>query len=133
MLFWSYLRGENQPPSACVEIVESRLRRMLQPIIRQIQVDEDFYLRQNPDVLEKVKSGELRSGKQHYISAGYFEDRFPRAIHVDEPWYLSEYLDVRQAMSDGGLTSARQHFERDGFKEGRLPKQGWSLIEIEPT
>ena len=133
MLFWSCLRGENQPSSACVEIVEVRLRSVLRPIIEQIRVDEHFYLGRNPDVLEKIQSGELYSAKQHYVAAGYFEDRFPRAIAVDEPWYLSAYPDVRQALSNGAFISARQHFERDGFKEGRLPSEGWSLLEIQPS
>lgn len=131
MVFWSYLRGENQPPSAFVEVVETRLRSMLRPIIGQIQVDEDYYLRRNPDVLDKVRVGELHSAKQHYVSFGYFEDRFPRAIPVDETWYLAEYPDVQEAVSGGSFISARQHFEQEGFKEGRLPSEGWSLSATE--
>lgn len=133
MAFWSYLRGENQPPALLVEVVETRLRSMLNPLISQIQVDEDYYLRHNPDVAEKVGSGEISSGKQHYISSGYFEDRFPRSIPVDEPWYLAQYLDVREAVLNGNFISARQHFEQEGFREGRLPATGWSLVGVKTT
>ncbi|MBE7213455.1 MAG: hypothetical protein INR65_20760 [Gluconacetobacter diazotrophicus] len=129
MAFWSYIRGENQPSAVLVEVVETRLRSVLDPVIARIPVDEDYYLRHNPDVSEKVRSGELASARQHYLGAGYFEDRFPRAIPVDEPWYLSQYPDVKTAVLNGSFTSARQHFEQEGFKEGRLPSAGWSLLD----
>ena len=128
MVFWSYLQGENQPSSALVQVVGGRLRSALFFMIAQIRVDEDYYRRHNPDVLEKIQSGDLDCGRSHYLSSGYFEDRFPRAIPVDEPWYLAQYHDVRAAVLDGVFASARQHFEREGFKEGRLPSEGWSLI-----
>ena len=132
MAFWSYLRGENQPPGLMIEVVESRLRALLYPVISRIRVDEEYYLRRNPDVLEKVQSGEIGSAREHYICSGYFEDRFPCPFPVDEPWYLSRYPDVRDAVSSGAFASARQHFEREGFKEGRLPSEGWSLLEASP-
>lgn len=128
MTFWSYLRGENQPSGVFVEVVEKRLRDVLYPVVCQIVVDEEYYLRNNPDVLEKVVGGELGSAKQHYVTSGYFEDRFPRPIPVDEPWYLAQYPDVRHAVLDGTFVSARHHFEREGFREGRLPSEGWTLL-----
>jgi hypothetical protein len=129
MAFWSYIRGANQGHGAMVEVVESRLKSVLDPVISCISFDEDYYLRHNSDVAEKVNTGELACGRQHYISAGYFEDRFPRAIPVDEPWYLLQYPDVKAAVLAGVFASARQHFEQEGFKEGRLPSDGWSLVE----
>lgn len=129
MSFWGYLRGGNAPNGHLVEVVESRVRHVLLPFISQIEVDEDFYLRQNPDVHEKVASGEMVSARHHYAVAGYFEDRFPRAIPVDEPWYLAEYPDVSQAVSRGTFGSARHHFEQEGFREGRLPSQDWVLVK----
>ena len=129
MSFWSYLRGENQPPGVMIEVVENRLRGLLHSMVSRIRVDEDYYLRHNPDVSEKVRAGEIGSAREHYVSSGYYEDRFPRPLPVDEPWYLSQYPDVREAVSSGVFLSARQHFEREGFKEGRLPSDGWSLVE----
>ena len=129
MVFWSYLRGENQPAGMLVEVVESRLRVLLQPVISRIRVDEDYYLHCNPDVSEKVRMGEIGSAKEHYVASGFYEDRFPRPFPVDESWYLSQYPDVREAVSNGMFPSGRHHFERDGFKEGRLPSEGWSLAE----
>ena len=129
MSFWGYLRGESLPSSHYVEVVEARIRPALASFISGIQFDEDYYLRCNSDVLEKVKAGDMLSGRQHYMLAGYFEDRFPRPIPVDEPWYLKEYPDVAEAVSRGAFVSAKQHFEREGYREGRLPSAGWTLLE----
>ena len=131
MSFWGYLRGESLPSSHYVELVEARIRLALTSFISGIQFDEDYYLRCNPDVLEKVHSGEIQTGRQHYIVAGYFEDRFPRPIPVDEPWYLREYPDVAEAVVRGAFVSARQHFEQEGYREGRLPSPGWTLFQRE--
>ena len=93
MVFWSYLRGENQPPSAFVEVVETRLRSMLRPIIGQIQVDrfpraipvdEAWYLAEYPDVQEAVSGGSFTSARQHFEREGFKEGRLP-----SEGWSLS--------------------------------------------
>ncbi len=129
MSFWGYLRGESLPSSHYVEVVEARIRPALASLISGIRFDEEYYLRCNPDVLEKVRSKEIPSGRQHYIMAGYFEDRYPRPIPVDEPWYLKEYPDVAEAVSRGAFVSAKQHFEQEGYREGRLPSPNWTLFD----
>lgn len=43
--------------------------------MRLHEFDEDCYLLRYPDVAQKVRSGRLRSGRQHYIRYGFSEDR----------------------------------------------------------
>jgi hypothetical protein len=42
-----------------------------------IQVDERYYLTQNPGVAEHVRKGDLASGQQHFDENGYQEGRLP--------------------------------------------------------
>lgn len=128
MSFWGYVRGNNLSSQHLVDVVESRVRELLQPYVGSIEVDEEYYLQHNPDVLQQLQSGRVKSAREHYMISGYFEDRFPRPIVVDEPWYLKEYGDVSDAVSRGVFASAKQHFEREGFREGRLPSDSWTLI-----
>jgi hypothetical protein len=111
-----------------VELLESKFLDLLHCLLVQVEVDEDFYLFAYRDVQDAVRAGLVPSARAHYISAGYFENRFPRPIRVDEDWYLAEYQDVVEAIRAGIVSSATQHFQRDGFKEGRLPEPGWSLL-----
>jgi hypothetical protein len=91
-------------------------------------MDEAWYLKVNDDVAREVKAGTLGSAREHYVLAGYFEDRLPRPVSVDEDWYVRAYPDVADAIAAGKFYTAKQHFEVDGFKEGRLPHAGWSLM-----
>jgi hypothetical protein len=116
-----------------VELLERKFHEILRCLLVQVKVDEDWYLSSYQDVRDAVRSGLLKSGREHYINSGYFENRFPRSIRVDEEWYLEEYPDVVEAIRAGALKSATEHFERDGFREGRLPEENWSLLETIPA
>ncbi len=50
--------------------------------MRLDEFDEDWYLFNYPDVASKVRSGRLRSGRQHFIRYGYAENReaFPPRV-----------------------------------------------------
>lgn len=111
-----------------VELLESRLLELLQTMLARVRVDKSWYLATNPDVADAVKAGSLQSARDHYVRAGYFENRMPTAIRVDESWYTTTYPDVSAAIKSGLVENGQQHFERDGFKEGRLPTAGWSLL-----
>lgn len=111
-----------------VELLEDKFRELLNCMLVNVAVDEDWYLQRYEDVRSAVRSGTLASAREHYVRAGYYENRFPRPIAVDEAWYLSAYPDVAEAIKAGAFLSATEHFERDGFKEGRLPQRGWSLL-----
>jgi hypothetical protein len=86
-----------------------------------IKFDEAWYLSKYPDVKEAVKRGLVPSGREHYVSHGYYEHRMPTAIHVNEKWYLESYPDVAEAIRAGIYKSAQAHFDQAGFREGRLP------------
>ena len=113
-----------------VELLESKFHELLHCLLVQVEVDEDWYLSANQDVKIAVLAGLTKSGRDHYIDAGYFENRFPRPIKVDEKWYLAQYPDVAAAIKGGVVKSATYHFESDGFREGRLPEAGWSLLGV---
>ena len=54
------------------------LRSWIAPrTMRLNEFDEDCYLLRYPDVAQKVRSGQLQSGRQHYIRYGFGEDRQP--------------------------------------------------------
>jgi hypothetical protein len=93
---------------------------MIKLLLSGTDVNEDWYLRQYPDVAKAISEGGAKSGKQHYVDNGYFENRLPFPIIVDEAWYLREYPDVAASVRDGSDT-AQEHFLRQGYKEGRMP------------
>jgi hypothetical protein len=90
--------------------------------------DEQFYVEFYPDIAAAVRSKRLKSGLDHYLDNGYFENRLPRKILVDESYYLQQNSDVADAIKKGKLKTAQDHFERVGFTEGRLPYKGFSLF-----
>jgi hypothetical protein len=94
---------------------------ILRLIISGIDLDEEWYLQEYPDIAEAVKSGRIASGKQHFVDDGYFEGRLPFPIQVDERWYLEQNPDVAENVRKGVLSSGQQHFAEDGYREGRLP------------
>jgi hypothetical protein len=94
---------------------------MIKSLISIVDVDEDWYLEQYPDISQAIKDGVVQSAKQHFIDNGYFEGRIPFPIIPDEEWYKSEYPDVADSIQRGIEPSVQTHFARDGYKEGRLP------------
>ena len=129
MRSYHYLISDTPTPEGhYVELLESRLLELLQGLLARVQVDENWYLAQNQDVAAAVKGGKLKSAHEHYVRAGYFENRLPAPIKVNEGWYLREYPDVSAAIKAGAVKNGQQHFESNGFKEGRLPEAGWSLL-----
>lgn len=126
---YNYLiSGGDSAEGHYVELLETRLLELLRGILAGVKVDEQWYLATYTDVASAVKKGEMQSAREHYIRAGYFENRLPRPIKVDESWYIEEYPDVLAAIRSGAFRNGQQHFEQDGFKEGRLPANGWSLL-----
>jgi hypothetical protein len=111
-----------------VEVSEKQLRLLLTVLLHHVEVDEDWYRSANDDVDRAIAAGKFKSAKEHYVVAGYYEDRMPRPIRVDENWYLDAYPDVAQAIRAGAWRSAQEHFTAVGFREGRLPRPNWSLL-----
>jgi hypothetical protein len=128
MIPYSYLIGTGQDHDGrYIECLEARLHQLLRPLLKEVDVDEDWYRAFNPDVDKAIAEGIFSSAREHYVTAGYFEDRLPRPIVVDPIWYLKSYPDVAEAIRMGKFTSAQQHFEESGFREGRLASVEWSL------
>jgi hypothetical protein len=130
MFSYGYLVGAGQVVSGRhVDVSEKRFHELLHAMLTMIEVDEEWYRQKNPDVVAAIKVGEFQSGRHHYISSGYFEDRFPYNIIVSNDWYLSQYADVAAAVQGGLFSSAQEHFVSNGFREGRLPYPNWSLLK----
>jgi hypothetical protein len=100
------------------------LIKMIKLILAGVQVDENWYLKQYPDVAQAISDDMVGSARQHFIDNGYFEGRLPFAMDVDEKFYQKEYPDVADSIKRGSEASAQDHFLRDGYKEGRLPFRG---------
>lgn len=96
---------------------------MLQLLLRGINVDEEWYFSEYPDVEQAVKLGIFKSAKHHFIENGYFEGRKPGSCDVDEDWYLLTYPDVSNAIEARLVISAAEHFHASGYDEGRLPSE----------
>jgi len=89
-------------------------------LLRGVAVDEAWYLSQYSHLAEVVKTGEVKSARNHFIHSGYFEGRLPCAPEMDEAWYLSENPDVAEGIERGEIQSALRHYFEHGYGEGRL-------------
>jgi hypothetical protein len=92
-------------------------------VLRGVEVDEEWYFREYPDVEQAVKSGIFKSAKHHFLENGYFEGRKPGNCAIDEEWYLLTYPDVSSAIEAKLVPSATEHFHASGYEEGRLPTE----------
>ena len=95
--------------------------RVLRLMISGIQVKEEWYLTEYPDIAQAIRDGKVESARQHFIDDGFFEGRRPFPMDVDERWYLQQYPDVAESVRTGVVGSGQQHFVEDGYREGRLP------------
>ncbi|HET6607959.1 MAG TPA: hypothetical protein VFG62_14865 [Rhodopila sp.] len=94
---------------------------LLRTLIRGIEVDEAWYVKQYEDIGEAIRKGNIKSARQHFVDDGYFEGRLPFPMDIDEKWYLAENPDVADSLRKGIVKSAQEHFDKDGYREGRLP------------
>jgi hypothetical protein len=92
---------------------------MIRTLLQGIEVDEEWYLAQYPDVAEAIQQGTITSAKEHFLSDGYFEGRLPFLIKVNEVWYLEQNPGIADYIARGELQSAQQHFNDNGYREGR--------------
>lgn len=104
-----------------VSLPYDELVHLVKLMARSVHVDEDWYLAGNSDVVTAIRSGQIRSARQHWIEFGYFEGRLPSQLAVDPDWYLNRYPDVAQALAAGAIESPHSHYLEFGYQEGRLP------------
>jgi hypothetical protein len=95
--------------------------KILRTMIAGIEINEAWYLKTYEDIASAIRSGIVRSAKQHFVDDGYFEGRLPFPMPVDEKWYLAQNPDVAESIRRGDVPSAQGHFDQDGYREGRLP------------
>lgn len=90
--------------------------QIIRDLLRGVPVDEAWYLKQYPDV---IQSG--MTAQEHFAVHGYFEGRLPSALTINEEWYLATNKDVAQQIEDGDMPDALTHFREHGYAEGRFP------------
>lgn len=102
------------PPS--FDLVKSQdsleFRNVFRGILSLIFFDSDYYEKSYPD-LEGLKKEELQN---HFLSAGYFENRFPFQPLFDFEFMRLNYPDLAEL----GNQDLINHFLFYGYKEGRL-------------
>ncbi len=110
------MKGELQVSASYKDFVT-----IIKLLISTVELDEEWYLKQNPDIAKAVEAGKLTSARRHFIDDGYLEGRPPFPLQVDEEWYLAQNPDVAEGIRKRKLRSAVEHFIANGYKEGRLP------------
>jgi hypothetical protein len=123
------IRTDRQRESNHVSLPKDIFRLLLAGAIRNKNIfDERFYLETYPDIAAAVKGKKIKSGLDHYVETGYFENRVPRKLIVDERYYLQQNPDVADGIRKGRVKSAQDHFNYSGFAEGRIPYKDFSLF-----
>lgn len=115
--------GKLHGGNSAVNLSLDEFKEIVKLLLRGVDVDEDWYLSENPDVAQAIKSGGFKSARHHFIEEGYFEGRKPYRFRVNEPWYLTTYPDVAESIKAGRSLSPQQHFLEHGYSEGRLPSE----------
>jgi hypothetical protein len=100
------------------------LRLLLRGALAAVPFHEERYMRLNPDVASAVFRGEIKSGREHFVTNGYFEGREGVGDEFAEAWYLDSNADVAMAVSAGTFASARDHYNMSGMFELRGPNPG---------
>lgn len=77
--------------------------------------DTTYYLQQNPDVLQAILAGTIKSAEEHFNRFGTFEGRNPNAI-----FNTNEYLAANPDVLAAGVNGF-QHYLSNGAYEGRAP------------
>ncbi len=106
-----------------IQIPVSFLKFLLTVAVQHGEFNEAGYLTENPDVANALRSKKIASGKQHYVSTGFFEGRRGALPAVDEAWYRKVNEDVAAAIRAGKLSSGGEHFKLIGAEEFRAPSK----------
>jgi hypothetical protein len=113
------ISGTNEKERVTMSYAE--FEALIRLLLRAVKFDDDWYLKQYPDVEEAVRKGTYKSAQHHFIAEGYFEGRRPCEMEIDESWYLKSNPDVAAGIRTGRIPSAKEHFSEHGYVEGRLP------------
>jgi hypothetical protein len=102
---------------------------LIRMVLANAPFDEEYYLRENPDVADSISQGKVESARKHFIMTGYFENRLPVEPIFDEDYYLRAYPDIAKAANEKALSSPLEHFLLTGRFEGRSPSSEFSLFK----
>lgn len=80
--------------------------RLMARSLRDIPIDEEWYLTTYPDVKDAIVAGTTSSAAYHYAHFGFFEHRMPRNIVVNPAWYIQVNPDVKEAIRNNTFASA---------------------------
>jgi hypothetical protein len=106
------------------------LRTLLQLLLAPWKFEEEWYVKIYPDVADGIRAEKFKSGREHYLTFGYFESRLPCDPNVDEVWYVKTYRDAKEGIAKGKFKSATDHFIEFGYREGRAPRE--KVEEVQP-
>jgi hypothetical protein len=115
--------GDESRPDTQVSMPGRVFRLLMEAALKGEAFDERAYLKANPDVAWSVQKGNAPSALQHYVSAGYFENRPTDMMGFDEEYYLDRYPDVKRAVQVGDCKSGHAHFSGEGVREWRCPNK----------
>jgi hypothetical protein len=116
-----------------VSVSRRDLNTLLEGLLANIFVDEEWYVKTYPDVSGAVEAGYFSSPTKHYRTVGFLEGRLPFEPDVDEDFYLTKYPDVREAIRQGRFRDAQQHFIKQGYREGRAARSPEPQSEVTST
>ena len=68
--------------NAYVTLEFDSYRDFIMKIMFDDEIDEEHYFKENPDVLQAVKNGQIPSGNYHFKGIGYVEGRKFRSNHL---------------------------------------------------
>ncbi len=111
--------------SSKIALPKEVFKFLIKIALENSEFNEAGYLKENPDVADAMKKGEISDPRAHYVGFGYFEGRTGATPTVDEKWYLETYPDVAQGVRAGTVGSAREHYNIIGGSEGRSPNASY--------
>jgi len=79
LLRFGTVRGET-----VVTMTYEEMQKVVRTLLSAFDIDEEFYMSQNPDVAQGVKDGTIQSARGHFIDHGYFEGRQASKVIIQQ-------------------------------------------------
>ena len=108
-----------------VSVSRNAMKELLQIYLEKNTKDLDsaWYQKTYPDISRAIKSGTVKTAKEHYYKYGYFEDRLPGVRTIEPDKYLSLHADIQNTFGHLNKrerkTAVLKHVVEFGYKEGR--------------
>lgn len=92
-----------------------------------ITFDQEWYLREYPEVSREMETGRWASAEAHYHQRGSRQGCSP-SPSFDEQWYRAAYPDVAERIAAGVFRSGLHHYLLYGARERRSPNGAFDEI-----